>query len=181
MFCHRRFDFDVSREFDPKRLRWRRADGVKGAGWNLGYADLSGFSRAEAQRVLQLESEIVRRIEASDDPAAELLAIEDELYEEFDDALYGLDLGVAAAVAALSVVGCVPISSCNGGSFGDSHREQYPLVAMFASQSAIPAIKAAAQMADTGLENGQDGMLVVYANDIRKMMKFGSYLLDVPT
>lgn len=181
MFPHRQFDFDVSREFDAKRLRWRHADDVKGSEWNLGYADLSGFSRPEAQRVLQLESELVRRIEASDDPAAELLAIEDEPYEERDEHLYGLDLGVASAVAALSVVGCVPIPSCYGGSFGDSHREQYPLVAMFASRSALPAIEAAAQRSDTGLENGHDGILVVYANDVRKMMQFGSFLLDAPT
>ena len=39
---------------------------------------------------------------------------------------------VPAAVAALSAAGCVPVSICNGGVFGEGlHAESYPLVAFY--------------------------------------------------
>jgi hypothetical protein len=178
MFSHRQFDVEVSRHFRPERLRWRLPAEVHGEEWNQSYVDLGGFSWPEARRVFQLESEVLRRIEESVEPQGELISMDDELYEEPDEHLHGLDIGVASAVAALSATGCPPIASCNAGAFGDSHREHYPLVAFFAFHDALPAIQSAAEKADAGLENGHDGMLVVYANDIRKMMQFAARLLN---
>lgn len=89
------------------------ADGV-GLGCNHDYRDLRGLTRTDLRRVIDQESrELDRRLQS----APQCHGCEDgcsECEAEFE----GLDLGVASAVVALSVIGCIPYTSCNGGRFG---------------------------------------------------------------
>jgi hypothetical protein len=57
--------------------------------------------------------------------------ITEELYEN-ESWLFGLDIGVASTVIALSAARCVPFSSCNGGAYGGSHHEFHLVVAFYA-------------------------------------------------
>ena len=84
-----------------------------------------------------------------------------------------LDLGVGAAVAALSVTGCVPVMSCRGG---PGHQELYPLVILRARPQYLPALLAAAERADCGLANQGEG-LELYAHDVRQLVAFARALL----
>lgn len=141
------------------------------------YADLRGLSWAEAKHTLELESELIARVERADDPAEEWEAIEEELYES-DDTIFGLDLGVASTAAALSAAKCIPFSSCNAGVFdGGRHQERYPLVAFFAKAPQIEVLLAATADADVGMVSYDDGCIVVYSGDVRKMRGFASALI----
>jgi len=174
MFTYPKFDVEITREIDPETLGWPergKAQDDSGLGGNRCYADLRGLTWDEADRVARLECELVARIESASDPVAEYAAIEDELYETDAD-VYGLDLGVASAVIALSAVGCVPCASCNAGAFGGSHHEGYPLVVFFARPAASELLLEAAAEAEIGIAGGDS--LVAYADDIRKMMRFAS-------
>lgn len=84
-----------------KKLSWPgrgEATDESGLGGNRDYIDLRSLSWSEAQRVYNLEGELIARIENGEEPDE----IEDELYEEPDHHLYGLDIGVASTVAAVS-------------------------------------------------------------------------------
>jgi hypothetical protein len=140
--------------------------------------DLRNIEPDEPGRVYDLEDEIIERLEASDDPEGEYEIVLEELYEDPDPGLYGLDLGVASTVAALSAVGCVPFASCNAGAFGGLHHERHPLVAFFAKQAAGSLLLACAEESGVGLEVEDTGTLLVYANDIRAMRRFAEVVMS---
>jgi hypothetical protein len=135
MFTPPKFDIQLARNLPAAGLSWPEpgeAIDDSGLGGNRQYNDLRRLSWAEARRVYELETDVIARLEASDDSEDEWAAIEDELYEEPDDHLYGLDPGVASTVVALSAARCLPFSSCNAGAFGGHHYEIYPIVAFYA-------------------------------------------------
>ena len=164
---------------DAGRLRWPEsghgADG-SGFGCNRDYCDLRGMTMSDAADVMDEEGELVSRIEAAEDVDEELDLIEEELAED-PGGMMGLDVGVAAAVAALSAIGCMPFASCNGGAFGGRHHEAYPLVAFCARPGHVPALMDAAVRAGVGLESDAAGDVVVYADDVRRMRGFAASLL----
>ncbi|NWM10604.1 hypothetical protein, partial [Escherichia coli] len=101
--------------------------------------------------------------------------------EEFTDdpgGMMGLEIGVASTVAALSAAGCVPFASCNGGAFGGPHHESHPLVVFCARREHLPLLLAAAELTGVGMESGQMGEVMVYADDIRRMPAFAATLLE---
>src|SRR4051794_4606872 len=113
MFKHQIFDIDIQRGVDASKLRWPTKDQTgpdSGLGCNRSYDDLTERSWADAQTVLDLEQDLISKIESeyesSDEESLETELLEAEMY------LNGLDLGVAATVIALSAAGCVPFSSC---------------------------------------------------------------------
>ena len=179
MFTYRKFDVNVVRELEFSQLAWpgrREAIHDSSLGCNLEYADLRGLGWAEAKRVIALESELIGRIDQSTDVDAECESIEDYLYQRAEN-LYGLDLGVASTVICLSAAKCIPVTSCNGGAFGGSHQEAYPLVAFFARSRTAEQILVAAKEANIGLENGAGGSLLAYAADIRDIRAFANCIL----
>jgi hypothetical protein len=93
-----------------------------------------------------------------------------ELYDEGDEGLFGLDLGVASSVVALSAARCIPFSSCNGGAFGDHHEEAFPLVSFFVKPAWVSLLLEIATTANVGIYNSGDG-LVVYG-EILDMLSF---------
>jgi hypothetical protein len=176
------FDVEICRKVELEKLGWP-APGAAGAegmdsgfGGNRAYSDLRSFGWRDARRVLDKEQALIARISASDDPEGEYDEIADELYED-DEGLYGLDLGVAAAVVALSAARCIPFSSCNGGAFGEGHLELYPLVAFYARTAHLEALLAAAEDAGCGLENGSNGCLVIFAGNIESLQSFAAGMI----
>jgi hypothetical protein len=131
----------------------------------------------EAKVALALENSLLTRLQNADDLEAEHLLVSDEMYEDIDQPLRGLDLGVAAAVLALSAMGCVTITSCNGGFLNDSHHEEHPLVVFYAEPDHTEFLLKAAAAAGVGISNG-GGAITVWANDIWDMHKFARELVD---
>jgi hypothetical protein len=176
MFTYPKFDVEIVRAVDPSALGWPEpgdAQDEKSLGCNRAYIDLRRMSWAEARRIAELERQLIERIESASDPAAEYEAVEDEFFED-DLALYGLDLGVAGGVIALSAAGCVPFASCNAGAFGGLHHESYPLIVFYARAEAVDDLLAAAEEAEIGLGGGV--WLQVYTDDVRKMSRFAAAL-----
>ena len=174
------FDIEVERNVVISSLSWPEpceAGHDGGLGCNRAYMDLRQMPWREAHRVSQLESQLIKRLHASGDPEDELDRIENEFCEEFNDHIYGLDIGVASTVIALSAARCLPFTSCNAGTFGGYHTECYPFVAFFSKPQAVPLLTLCAQDAGTGLENALNGSLVVYANDIAGMRLFAKNVM----
>jgi hypothetical protein len=178
VFEYRTFEVEIVRHVVVGDIRWpvrSESTDESGLGCNRLYVDLHGLSWREAKRVFHVETDLVSRIEQSVDPEAEYDAVEEELYETED--LLGLDLGIASSVAALSAARCIPFTSCNGGTFGGGHAEAYPLVAFFARAQMVELLLRAAAEADAGLENHDDGCLVMYAGSIRNLRSFAAILI----
>jgi hypothetical protein len=180
VFTYPIFDVEIERNVDADRLGWPEPDEAAATnsalGGNRSYVDLRWLPRSEAKRVYRCEEELIARLEASDDPEEEYEIIEEELYED-PEGIYGLDLGVASTVAALSAAGCVPFSSCNGGAFGGSHHEWYPVVAFYGRAAMAELLLECAETSGVGLCNEDGGHLIVYSADIRHMRAFAQALI----
>ena len=188
-FQHRNFDVQMIRQVDPDLTSWPKPEEVMEdchPGGNRDYDDLRGLSWVEAREVQGLENEYIQRIEHASRPFGtdpfDAEALFDELFDEEELAeIMGLDIGVASTVAALSAAGLIPCTSCNGGAFGGTHREEHPLVAFYAYPDAIPLLLQCADESGVGLDNDQgwapdDLPIVVYADDIKKMGAFAEAL-----
>lgn len=175
------FDVAVERKVDVALLGWPErgeADTDSGLGCNRSYVDLRHLTWTEAKRVYRAEDDFIARIEAADDPDEEYEAIEEELYED-PEGIYGLDIGVASTVVALSASRCVPFTSCNAGALGGgTHHEWHPLVAFYASFTVIELLLRCAEASAVGLTNHEGARLLVYARDIRDMRNFARLLIE---
>lgn len=179
MFTYPVFDVEIERNVDAARLGWPEpgeAATDSGLGGNRSYIDLRRLPWSEAKRVHGCEEELITRLVSSDDPEEEYELIEEELYED-PEGIYGLDLGVASTVVALSAAGCVPFSSCNGGAFGGSHHEWHPLVAFYGRVAMVDLLLECAETSGVGLCNHGEGRLIVYAADVRHMRVFAQGLI----
>ena len=115
--------------------------------------DLRGFPWEEVRAALDAEIAVINRLKAAEDLEAEVSAFEDLQATSFEDepALWGLDVGVAAATIAISAYGATPVSSCNAGAFGGQHQARYPYVAFFLPKELAPEIMLCAKASDVGL------------------------------
>ena len=182
-FQHKNFDVTVQREIDPRLVLLPMPDAVEDGccpGGNRDYWDLRGLSWDDARGVMEIEAEYILRIEqaAPMEDAEELFDVE-ELVE-----IMGVDIGVASTVAALSASGFIPCASCNGGAFGGTHHEVYPLVAFYAYPQSVPLLLQCAEESGVGLHNDQgwspdDLPIVVYADSIKKMRMFAEALMKI--
>lgn len=135
-----------------------------------GYIDMRGLTWDDANEALNLERELLAC--GAGNLAAAEEAVSDE--EQFD--LYGLDVGVASSVAALSAANCTQIASCNGGV---GHHESHPLVAFYCRKGRVRDILKAAELAGCGLVNGDSGLLVLYAVHVDAFMCFAEKLIEM--
>jgi len=132
-------DFEIWRELNVEslaELSSAEATDAEEQGYlagNKSYCDLRGFGWDDVRRALELESALVGRIEAADDPASAELDFDEVRLQALDliEELCGLDVGVASAVLAISALGATPVSSCNGGCFGSPHQARHPYVAFY--------------------------------------------------
>lgn len=175
----RTFDVEISRELDVAALdalsdaEAEAADEEAYLGGNRLYQDLRGWSWTEVREALNYEVALVERITDAFDPAAAEGQFEDErdLEDDSVEGLYGLDVGVAAVVFALSALGAVPFISCNAGSFGRSHQAAHPYVAFYLSKADPKVLLALAEDADVGLAS-QEGVVRLYARSIMDLRRF---------
>lgn len=147
-----------------------------GLGCNRMYMDLRRFSWTEAKQALADEARLITRIVSAEDLEEELAVIEEE-YDESGVELYGLDIGVASTVIALSAARCVPFSSCNGGAFGGSHNEMHPVVAFYARPATADLLLQVAHEIDIGLESCAQGWLVLFSDDVRKFPRLAEAII----
>ena len=166
----------VRRKVDPQRLGWiddRRA-AQHGMPANQLYVDLRGFRLIDLDAVLEEESAGYRRLEEAgyDERAIE----EIDRRQATQSVVRIVDFGVAAAVVALSALGCVPITSCRGNSLGSKrHEHPAPMITFYARRIHLPAILEAVTAADLYITNNE-AKLEVYADDLRKMHLFAQAL-----
>lgn len=176
-FILKALDIKVERTASPSNLYWpvgEEADDDGGLACNRQYADFRGMSWQDLDDTLKEELQLLERLLTQDDPEG---AYEEEV-EESDEPwpLYGLDVGVASTVVALSAAGCTPATSCHGGALGRPHLECHPLAVFCAKPEQLALLLRATEAADVGLTNIQGGYLLVYSGDLRKMMDFANRL-----
>ena len=181
-FMHRHFDVQIERHIDSECLSWPKpgqAMDEEGLGGNRCYEDLRRLSWGEARRVYAFEDKCIERILNSMHPKKEYVSIKAKLNDDSNTfGLFGLDIGVASAVLALSSARCIPFTSCNAGAFGGYHAEEYPVVAFYAKVPSIPLLLECAEEAGTGLVNSALGSLITYTDDIRKMRRFAKAIIE---
>lgn len=180
MHQHRKYEVEITRNVTATQLFWPERDAAeddRNLGCNREYYDLRDCSWSEAREVYIAEEILIARIENAADPDEEYEIIEEEGAEEPDD-IFGLDIGVASTVVALSAAGCIPFSSCNAGAFGGLHHEWHPVVAFYARPNMVDLLLECAQEAGTGLESNETGELIIYADDIRLMRAFAAALMS---
>lgn len=169
---------DKVREIDTDKLSCPHASlASHGLVGNFEYRDFRDVTWEDANRILSFEEELVLRIENSRDPNAAYEEIMDELYED-DEGILGLDVGVAAVVLSLSAAGCIPFTSCNGGFFGDHHKEYYPLVGFYARPTVVPILMKAAIEADVSVTS-DEGAAFVFSDNVNSMLCFARSLLRI--
>ena len=168
------YEEEIVRVVKVEQLSWpTETMAAKGFGENYRYEDLRGISWEQAIETIGFERELVEELIAAPGPDIEGFK---ELVDQ-NVILWGLDPGVAGAVMALSAAGCVTSSSCNGGCFGDPHHEDCPVIAFCARPWSVPVLLESAEAVGVGLVNGLEGLLLVYANDIRQMLRFAEELI----
>jgi hypothetical protein len=147
---------------------------------NQQYQDFRGFNWQQVGQAIELEINLIDLLGQADDLefAAEELAEEmsEEIVEGAD--LWGLEIGVASAVLALSALGCVPVISCNAGAFGGHHPSAFPYVAFFAPVECANLLVALAHEASVGLDSIQDGMLRVFSDRDTGLLDFAKAALE---
>jgi hypothetical protein len=132
----------------------------------------------EARRALKYEYRLLKRLESCADIRTELVVISDRDCEIDCPPLDGLDIGVAGAVLTLAALGCVTVTSCNGGCFGDWHREDYPLIVFYAKPQDKETLLKAARESGAGITHYQAG-LMVWANDIWDIHNFAKAIFTL--
>ena len=175
----RNFNLQIERSVNLEALGWpdRGTAGQDGLRCNRAYIDLRGLSWGQVQEVLDLEKRLVGILQVEGDFKHNLAQVNhelEELYEDAEEGLFGLDLGVASSVVALSAARCIPFSSCNGGVFGDHHEETYPLVSFFVRPACVPLLLDIATESRVGIYNSDDGA-VVYG-EILDMLSFAEHM-----
>ncbi|WP_292528167.1 hypothetical protein [Methylocystis sp.] len=123
---------------------------------------------------LEAELAVINRLKSAEDLEAELADFEELQAISFDDepALWGLDVGVAAATIALSAYGATPVSSCNAGTFGDQHQAQHPYVAFFLPKALAQEILLCAEESNVGLLCDGNGISQIYGQGEMDLISF---------
>jgi hypothetical protein len=170
----------ISRALDAGRLAAlsdTEADEGEESGFLAGnqmYQDLRALSWADLAATIELEAAHIARLQAADDldAAAEILDDERLDVNEPADGLWGLDIGVASAVVAFSVLGGTPVSSCNAGGFGGTHTAEHPYLAGYLPTAASGALMTAAVAADVGIASTEDGLVQVFGRTDFDLLRF---------
>src|SRR5262245_7331020 len=117
------FDVTIRQNLVPSTLAWPSQASLAGdfLGGNDLYEDLRRFTWADADATLLDEQRAIQQVlEEGARPAA------------LSAGRWGLDLGVASSVVALSAAGCVPFTSCNASTFEPGHSAPFPIVRFYA-------------------------------------------------
>lgn len=174
----------IRQALDPDRLErlsdeaLEAADDAGELDGNQHYQDLRLAGWDDVRFALDREAELIRELEASDDPrTAELLAEDEREDLEEREALWGLDLGVAAAVMALNALGAQTSSSCNGGAFGGPHASPFACIRFYPGAASIEPLLQLARDSGVGLVE-QDGRAVLYGHTVPDLRRFAALALE---
>jgi len=163
-------DVEIERNVDTSRMRWPMREiltGQDGEGVNRLFCDLSGMPWAIVERLIEYEEPKVSAVDSRE-------AGTDDVFERRDvDPWFGLDLGVASAVGALSAANCFPVWSCNGE---PKHTESLPTILFRARVTRVPDLLEVAEEAGCGLINNFEH-LELYATHVRHFIAFARALL----
>jgi hypothetical protein len=142
-----------------------------------GYSgDYFGSSFEDAERSLKWERAVISRLPERTEEA------EDQLLSELDDDeiavhLDLLDLGVAAAVLALSAAGCATLVSCSGH-FGEGRWSNYPMIQFATDEPHARILLELAEAADCGMAASEQGLLEVWARGIEPILHFAELIIS---
>jgi hypothetical protein len=166
-----------SRVVDTRRLGWlsgARARTRSNFPANFQYIDLRGTDLALVDRVIVEERDGYDYLEANDFSDAAIDEIDRRQLEE--SSLSVLDFGVSAAVAMISAIGCVPVTSCRGPTLGRRpHAQPAPMIVFYAQKRHVARLMDAVIEADCHIVN--NGVkLELYADDLRKLHRFAVVL-----
>lgn len=166
---------------DADLLRWPTDDELEEdepyfAG-NRRYEDFRGFDWRDAITAIRVDRHSMRSIGRG-------LVAEEDLRDQlggstFEGPPWGLDIGVAGTVAALSAFGAIPAASCNGGRLGAHHSYAHPLVAFFALPEMVQELIGYAEASGVGLTNSpnDDGTLLVFSPHLEPLTTFARQLI----
>lgn len=169
-------DVDFVCKISPNGVGWideERVSSEDGLMVNREYIDLRGLEIDYLDAAFEFEEEAYRRLEECDFAEDVVLEIDDEWFEE--PILPDIDFGMGSIVAALSVIGCAPITSCRGQCIAGWHRHEAPMVCFYAPTEAINPIVSAAHQAKVSLAPNED-MIEAFCDDLRKMHRFADLL-----
>ncbi|WP_312950464.1 hypothetical protein [Agrobacterium sp.] len=151
-----------------------RAGSEDGIALNLAYFDVRDRDIEDAALAQEEELDLLKRL---DDAGWTTDAAEEILEEQFSDfsELAGFDPGMGAAVYALSAAGATPISSCNGGTIGQSHHSETVASILFAAGENFQPelIIKAAQDAGLGIIPNRE-FAEIFADQVLKFITFQS-------
>lgn len=133
---------------------------------NQQYQDFRSFSWEQVGQAIELEIKLIDRLRSADDIEVEAEILAEEISAEITEGadLWGLEIGVASAVLALSALGCIPVVSCSAGAFGGRHPSAFPYVAFFAKGKLVAALIALARASNVGLDSIEEGMLRLFSD-----------------
>ena len=164
-------EIQVIRDLDPALLRPLDDDEAStgdGMMLNHAYVDVRGCDASDLDHAIAEETAFYDEASELDgDPDALL----DLLDRHFIDSESCFDVGVTAAVVAISTVGGVPISSCNGGWFGDDHRSSVPHILFSTTPEKLDIVQRAAAAANCGLTNN-GAHAELFADELPKLLRF---------
>ncbi len=130
---------------------------------NQEYLDLSFLKVADLADCIAREDRLLRQFRAAPDSgAAERAFIASRKVQDDVEALWHLDVGVAAATVVLIASGAHPFLSCNGGVLGAHHSRPHPLVRFYLQDLAPQHLRE--WLAGSGLSlSNEEGILVLHA------------------
>lgn len=142
-----------------------------GLGCNRDYRDLRGMTAADLHRVIRAETSLIDQVlEGRFTDSAS------DLHQDWPLEVEELELGTASAVVALSVAGCIPYTSCNGGVFGGTHAADRLVVGFYMRPAHVEVVREASRSAGVELTDDRCGGVYVVADDARSMIAFAAKL-----
>lgn len=173
----------IRQDLDATRLDVLSDDAIEAADeageldGNHHYVDLSTATWADVAYALLEEDRLIHELEDSADPAGlESRICEARGLEDEREALWHLDVGVAAPVMALNALGAHTALSCNGGVFGGEHLRDYPSVRFYPRHAPLEGLLDAARASSVGLIE-EEGLALLYAGSVQDLQRFAREIL----
>lgn len=145
------------------------AAAVNGLEINHVYADMRGCDAVDLADAISEDAHFLDA--AADVDIEDCNAVAELLDRHFEESETSFDPGVTAAVVAISAAGGAPITSCNGGWFGDSHASKVPHVLFSVGPEEIGIFEASAEASGCGLSNN-GRYAEVYADRLSNLLAF---------
>lgn len=145
---------------------------------NQEYLDLSFLSVTDLADCISREDQLLGQFRgAPDSGAAERAFLANREVQDDVEALWHLDVGVAAATVALIASGAHPFLSCNGGVLGAHHSRPHPLVRFYLQNLAPRHL--GDWLAGSGLSlSNEEGILVLHAERLEPFSVFARLALE---